>query len=108
MNIEVIFDKLFDYYGINSFVDLAEKLNISQPALSQWKTRNSISAIKKKCRELGIYNDIFSEINSKNISISEAIKINNTLLKKAKNEASKFGLDISSYLEHLIIQDLKK
>lgn len=69
MDIEVIFDKLFDYYKINTFVELADKLNISQPALSQWKTRNSISAIKKKCREIGIYNDIFGDINSKILSM---------------------------------------
>jgi hypothetical protein len=34
---------------------------VSQPAISQWKTRNAISAVKKRCRELGIYNEIFGD-----------------------------------------------
>lgn len=36
------------------------------------------------------------------------IGVLDTLLEKAKNEAFKYGLDVNSYLEHLIIQDLKK
>lgn len=64
MNIHDIFDRLFDFYKINSLVELSTILGISQPALSQWKSRNSISAVKKKCRELGIYNEIFGDLNS--------------------------------------------
>ena len=61
MNINDIFDKLFDFYKVSSLVELSTKLNISQPALSQWKSRNAINAVKKKCRELDIYNEIFKE-----------------------------------------------
>ena len=61
MNINDIFDKLFDFYKVSSLVELSAKLNISQSALSQWKSRNAINAIKKKCRELDIYNEIFKE-----------------------------------------------
>ena len=64
MNIHDIFDRLFDFYKINSLVELSTILGISQPALSQWKSRNSISAVKKKCRELGIYDKIFQEKNT--------------------------------------------
>lgn len=64
MNIHDIFDRLFDFYKINSLVELSTKLGISQPALSQWKSRNSISAVKKKCRELDIYDKIFQEANT--------------------------------------------
>lgn len=76
MNINVVFDKLFDYYQINSLVELAHKLGVSQPALSQWKTRNAISAVKKRCRELGIYNEIFGDFNS---NINNFQNSNNTL-----------------------------
>lgn len=72
MDINVVFDRLFDYYQINSLVELANKLGVSQPALSQWKTRNAMSAVKKRCRELGIYNEIFGDLNSN-------IQINNNL-----------------------------
>ncbi len=59
MNIEEIFDSLFDYYNVSTISQLAQKMNIGQPSVSKWKKNNSITAIKKKCRELGIYADIF-------------------------------------------------
>ncbi|MCK5110406.1 MAG: helix-turn-helix domain-containing protein [Arcobacteraceae bacterium] len=68
MNINDIFDRLFEFYNINSISELSQKIGISQPAISKWKTRNSISAAKKKCRELGIYNDIFGDINTQSIN----------------------------------------
>lgn len=64
MEINDIIDKLFDYFDVYSIQDLALKMNVSQPTISKWKTRNSINAIKKKCRELGIYNEIFGDLNS--------------------------------------------
>jgi hypothetical protein len=64
VDINTVFDRLFDYYCINSLQELALKLGVSQPAISQWKTRNAISAVKKRCRELGIYNEIFGDLNS--------------------------------------------
>ncbi len=108
MNTELIFNKLYAYFKVTNITELAIKLNMSQPAVTNWIRRNSISAIKKKCRELGIYNEIFGELE---LSLSERvkneIKINDTLLEKAQFEASKFGLNINSYIEHLIVQDLK-
>ena len=66
MDINTVFDRLFDYYCINSLQELALKLGVSQPAISQWKTRNAISAVKKRCRELGIYNEIFGDLTHNN------------------------------------------
>jgi hypothetical protein len=62
MLIDNIFYKLYDYFDVSSDVELAKKLNVSQPAISKWRTRNSVNAIQKKCRQLGIYNNIFGEI----------------------------------------------
>lgn len=70
MTTEDILNKLFDYFKTNSISELAEKLEVSQPTVSKWKTRNSISAIKKKCRELGIYNEIFGDIQTNNFQNS--------------------------------------
>lgn len=64
MEINDIIDKLFDYFKVTSIQDLAEKMNVSQPTISKWKTRNAMSAIKKRCREVGIYNEIFGDLNS--------------------------------------------
>ena len=61
MQNEAIFliEKLLNYYNLTSLQKLAEKLNIKQSSLSSWKSSNSVNAIKKKCRELGIYDEIF-------------------------------------------------
>ena len=61
MEINEIIDKLFDYFNVSSIQDLSQKMNVSQPTISKWKNRNAISAVKKRCRELGIYNDIFGD-----------------------------------------------
>ena len=50
-----------DYYNALTMKELSEKIGISQQAISKWKNSNSLRAIKKKCRELGIYNDIFGD-----------------------------------------------
>lgn len=59
-----LIEKLLTYYGVHTNIDLSEKLGITKQTLTNWKTRNAISAIKKKCRELGIYNEIFEDNSS--------------------------------------------
>jgi len=54
-------NKLFDYYNVYTISGLADKIGIKQPIISGWKLRNSINPIKKKCRELGIYKEIFTD-----------------------------------------------
>ncbi|MDQ1339045.1 MAG: hypothetical protein QG567_194 [Campylobacterota bacterium] len=60
---EKLIDLLLTYYNVTSVSQLADVIDIGQPALSKWKKNNSVGAIKKKCRELGIYNEIFGDIN---------------------------------------------
>ncbi len=54
-------EKLFEYFDVHTISELALKINVQQPVISGWKARNSINPIKKKCRELGIYNEIFGD-----------------------------------------------
>lgn len=63
-NVENILEILFQYYNVASVAELSLKINTSQKTISNWKVRNSVNAIKKKCRELGIYNEIFGDLNS--------------------------------------------
>mgnify|MGYP000973877207 CR=1 FL=1 len=70
MEINEIIDKLFDYFNVSSIQDLSQKMNVSQPTVSKWKNRNAISAVKKRCRELGIYNEIFGDLNSNGINVN--------------------------------------
>ena len=57
--IEEIFEKLYNYYRAGNISELSQKINSSPSTVSNWKQRNSVNAIKKKCRELGIYREIF-------------------------------------------------
>lgn len=82
MEIENILDLLFDYFDVKTMQELSIKMNISQPTISKWKSRNSVSAIKKKCRELGIYNEIFGDINT---------KINNQIIRDNHGNLSQTG-----------------
>jgi transcriptional regulator with XRE-family HTH domain len=64
LEIETVLQKLLMYYDLDNMSQLAEKIGVSQPTISKWKTRNSILPAKKICRELGIYNKIFGDLNS--------------------------------------------
>ena len=63
MNFEYYFDKIFNFYNVSSIKELSEVINTGASTISNWKQRNSITALKKKCRELGIYNEIFGNLN---------------------------------------------
>ena len=59
MDINDIFERLFNYFQTSTIRELSEKINMSESTVSKWRQRESINAIKKKCRELGIYTEIF-------------------------------------------------
>ena len=63
-DIEIILQRLLDYFDLDNMSQLADKLSVSQPTISKWKSRGSILPIKKICRELGIYNEIFRVQNT--------------------------------------------
>jgi len=69
---EYYIDKLLEYYQVSTMSELAQAIGISQPSVSAWKKNNYVSAIKKKCRELGIYTDIFGDVNGEIYNISGA------------------------------------
>ena len=64
MDVTITIQRMMDYYNALTMKELSEKIGISQQAISKWKNSNSLRAIKKKCRELGIYNEIFGDLNS--------------------------------------------
>ena len=64
LNFIYFYDKLLSFYNVNTLKDLSEVTNIPISTMSSIKQRNSITALKKKCRELGIYNEIFGDLNT--------------------------------------------
>ena len=91
MNFDDILEKLFNFYGVTTMHNLAEKMDVSQPIISKWKSRNSINAVKIKCRELGIYNDIFGDLN---IKIDVNSEINKAEKQKNKTEIDETTLSL--------------
>ena len=63
LNANTLIDLLFIHFNVTTMADLATHISVSQQTISKWKQRNSINAIKKKCIELGIYNEIFGDLN---------------------------------------------
>ncbi len=63
-NFTYFYDKLLNFYNVNSLKDLSEITNIPISTISSIKQRSSITGLKKKCRELGIYNEIFGDLNA--------------------------------------------
>ena len=103
---------LYKYFGVINNIELAKKLNTTQQTISNWKTRNSISAIKKKCRELGIYNEIFGDINTQhnefnNASISGdgAAGVDNS--KKKTITPKEPDLPLSTHIPDFVLEDLE-
>ena len=66
-SINDLLDDLLSFYNVSNLSELANKMNTTPQNISKWKKRNSVNAIKKKCRELGIYNEIFGDQNIQTI-----------------------------------------
>ena len=115
MNAEDLIDKLSNFFNVRSNIDLADKMNSTPQTITNWKTRNSINGIKKKCRELGIYNEIFGDLNT---SLNNNIKQENTndsVIETKNNEKnlSKYftalqSVAIATNKEDELIEDIKE
>lgn len=60
--VDLALHRLYEYYDVANSKELSKKINVSQSTISSWKTRNSINAIKRKCIELGIYDEIIGYV----------------------------------------------
>lgn len=87
MSAEDLIYSLYSFYEVNNNLDLAEKLKTTPQTISNWKTRNSVSAIKKKCRELGIYQEIFGDINTNNNLQKSTFSGNSTGIDNSNNKS---------------------
>ncbi|MCG3715428.1 hypothetical protein N5915_04085 [Arcobacter lacus] len=63
-NAEILIQKLMSFYNVFTISELANIIGVSQPSISGWKKNNYVKAIANKCRELGIYNEIFGNLNT--------------------------------------------
>lgn len=99
--------------------EIREKLGYTQKdfALALNTKQNTLSTFEKGISEPSatILFTLFSKFNispywffDMENPLEKRVEINDVLLDKAKNQALEYGLNVNSYLEHLIIEDLKK
>lgn len=86
MDSENLIEKLLSYYNVSSVAKLSPLINTSQATISNWKIRNSVNAIKKKCRELGIYKEIFGDMNIQTVMNNEGQLANQVTGKQIYNQ----------------------
>ena len=80
MTAEDMIYKLYSFFNVNNNLDLADRMKTTPQTISNWKSRNSVNAIKKRCRELGIYSEIFGDLKlSLNENSKEEDKDNSVL-----------------------------
>ena len=98
-NAEFLIEKLLNFYKVSNVAELSTKINTSQKTISNWKIRNSINAIKKRCRELGIYNEIFGDLNSNISNFQNSTNVvaqdfsNNSNAQHTQNIGNKSNID---------------
>ncbi|UYF42554.1 hypothetical protein [Aliarcobacter cryaerophilus] len=95
---ERILDKIMLYFSVVNYSELAKKIGVAQQNISKWKSRNSVNAIKIKCRELGIYNEIFGDFNSKSQYIG-SITNSNISQNKIENQQIKEICNIDKIID---------
>ena len=58
---DILIKKLMVFYNVFTISELSNIIGVSQPSISGWKKYNYVKAIANKCKELGIYNEIFGD-----------------------------------------------
>ncbi len=101
----ILLNKIMLHYKINSIVDLAKIFKMSQPAISHWRARNSVSAIKKKCMELNIYDKIFDEeyksLQRTPINNTNKLPISREIMKQALIELRQKYFNENDLIEYI-------
>ncbi len=73
------------------------------------ENKNAINAIEVKCRELGIYDEIFKDEDLNIIDENKNyVKINKNLLKRIKTIAADYGMDCDSFIEATMLKEIRK
>ena len=94
LNADTLIDLLFIHFNVTTMADLAMHISVSQQTISKWKQRNSVNAIKKKCIELGIYTEIFGDLNT-NVNNIQNSNINK-VFDHSENSQSQDSININN------------
>lgn len=105
MNIDILLEKLKAYYNVRFLKDIASKIGVEGVLISVWKKRNSVAQLIKHLTEKDL--KALEFIFASNATIAD-VQLSNTILYKVREEARKSGLEVNQYVEHLLIQSLRK
>ncbi len=102
---EILIEKMMKHYDVFTISELANIIGVSQPSISGWKRHNYVKAIANKCRELGIYNEIFGDFNLSSNKNQKEVQNNS-------NDLSKYFIALQSVAiatnkEDELIEDIK-
>lgn len=96
-NASDLVDRLMEYYDVSTISELAEKINIGHQAISKWRKNNSIEAIKKKSKELGLYNYLFDDFEVDLFQSSEYdYYTNQDKARILKQQCKKYGVKLET------------
>ncbi|WP_419234335.1 hypothetical protein [Aliarcobacter cryaerophilus] len=90
-DINSILNKLLKFYDLDTLSELSEVLKVSQPTISKWRARNTIIPIKKKCKEIGIYDKIFDNYTLDDFDFTKIDKI-----KTLEQECKKYNIQTTT------------
>lgn len=109
---DILIKKLMVFYNVFTISELSNIIGVSQPSISGWKKHNYVKAIANKCKELGIYNEIFGDLTHSN-----RISVNNNTGQIARtvqgnmeqsNNSNKLNNNIDEATMGLIAEAYKK
>jgi uncharacterized protein YjcR len=64
--IDILIERLMEYFGVTRLQDLGEKLGVAQNTISGWRARNAVEALKKRMIEKEMKLDIVNQTNTGN------------------------------------------
>lgn len=102
-----LIDRLMEFYGVDTISELAGYIEVSQPTISRWIKNNSIEAIKKKCMELNIYNDIFKHFQENILifnmfNIQKKLNIIENMIKDNQELENQFNQYLKDFIKGIL------
>ena len=109
---DILIKKLMVFYNVFTISELSNTIGVSQPSISGWKKHNYVKAIANKCKELGIYNEIFGDFDKAvqkievlekslfNDNINKTLEIINTMTKDNKELENKFDQFLKDFVKN--------
>lgn len=119
MNIEILINKLIEYYNVKTITELAIKLDTTQSTISGWRARNAIGALADKVASIDsqalsfIFASSSQKIEDNHGQVAQNVNGDQnftpaTAVKKDDNiDAGTYNLFLEAYLKAQKNDDLK-